>query len=963
LYGQFRTELQIHAKMRHPNIVEFYRAFSFENHTYVVLELCPNGSLMEMVKSRGSLSLPEVRRYMIQLCGGVKYMHRRCVIHRDLKMGNIFLDSHMDVKIGDFGLAAVVLDEKDRRQTLCGTPNYIAPEILSKSGGNGHDNKVDTWAVGIICYAMLIGSPPFASKTQAEIYSKLKLLQYDWKENDSQNFIPLQAKQLVSSCLNLNGTERPEMDDLVEHEFFKMGAIAEELEPTCRTTKPRWLENADPRGDKVQPGYGIEYNKICHSSGVGRSPSGKSRPSVGENMNKSAMAEVELENAQGCAPVIPLPDGVIYQQFTAARKEWVSTRKFPVRTALVKTNEFPPQVQADLDTSGVTQAVNDIEVTPTLSGPTIHAAAVNVPAPKRPIQSFAAQQREQALPSRTLSSKVDPKEEVRPTAVTKMGDIDVPASQGFLRERPLRATSTRSLRSNSNRDATFDPQRAMPKSNTISAGMSRALGARPAQQESQPEEKPATIGRSASHRPLHTRTSSRALESMNRNSTRITSVSQSADKQSDTQSRILQPTTANDRQPPENRSEKLVESKQVKTSSGRSRPRLMSTSESVTILKGSTPSAIIASLRRLHENLSPTTTSWAPSNNSNSSSLNSQIQHTVVEKWVDYTNKYGIAYILSDSTVGVVLKSSDDGSKASSCIVVRNSRRFYTRRSQKLEAQIVPQDDGAMPVEFYEQCGDEGMRRVEVPAATYKLDAERFGGDTGQATSDLAERLKRKDNGGSAEAERLKLVVLADKFGKYMTKTLGSEEVDDEADTHSTGNTDFVSFYQRLGNVGVWGYGGGGFQFNFPDHTKMVVYEQEALDARAYLMLDLYYLQAADASYLAKHGSFKPKALERRNLVTLSVRNILDGTIAADPRMKRKGYPEIVASNEVKEKLAWIRGVLGCWIKEGGVGKMGGEKLGWTGLQERGPGDERKAKLVWVSVGRAGGDCDSGKAS
>ena len=130
---KFRTELQIHAKMRHPNIVEFLKAFTFDRHTYVILELCHNGNLTDMVKARRCLSLPEVRRFMIQICGGVKYMHKRNVIHRDLKMGNIFLDSNMNIKIGDFGLAAVMADEQDRRTTLCGTPNYIAPEILSKS--------------------------------------------------------------------------------------------------------------------------------------------------------------------------------------------------------------------------------------------------------------------------------------------------------------------------------------------------------------------------------------------------------------------------------------------------------------------------------------------------------------------------------------------------------------------------------------------------------------------------------------------------------------------------------------------------------------------------------------------------------------------------------------------------------------------------------------------------------------
>lgn len=156
---QFRTELQIHAKMRHPNIVEFHRAFTFKESTYVVLELCSNGSVMDMVKKRRCLTLPEVRRYTVQLCGAIKYMHARNVLHRDLKMGNLFLDHDMNLKIGDFGLAAVLVspeeykrglyeNAKKRRTTLCGTPNYIAPEILEK--GKGHDYKVDVWAIGVI---------------------------------------------------------------------------------------------------------------------------------------------------------------------------------------------------------------------------------------------------------------------------------------------------------------------------------------------------------------------------------------------------------------------------------------------------------------------------------------------------------------------------------------------------------------------------------------------------------------------------------------------------------------------------------------------------------------------------------------------------------------------------------------------------------------------------------------------
>ncbi len=146
------TELQLHSKLIHPHVVEFYRAFSYEQSTYVVLELCENGSLADALKKRKFFSMPEIRRFIIQTCGAVKYLHQRNVIHRDLKTGNIFLDKDMNIKVGDFGLAAVLVSKNDlgaRRTTMCGTPNYLAPEIIEK-GGKGHNEKVDLWAIGII---------------------------------------------------------------------------------------------------------------------------------------------------------------------------------------------------------------------------------------------------------------------------------------------------------------------------------------------------------------------------------------------------------------------------------------------------------------------------------------------------------------------------------------------------------------------------------------------------------------------------------------------------------------------------------------------------------------------------------------------------------------------------------------------------------------------------------------------
>jgi serine/threonine protein kinase len=158
--------------------------------------MCPNGSLADMLKKRKCLTLPEIRRFVIQICGAVKYLHTRHVVHRDLKTGNLFLDANMNVQVGDFGLAALLVTEKEmevkRRTTMCGTPNYLAPEILEK--GKGHNEKVDLWSIGVITYTLAVGKAPFHASSKEEIYKKLKQGEYKWPElsathNDISTFI------------------------------------------------------------------------------------------------------------------------------------------------------------------------------------------------------------------------------------------------------------------------------------------------------------------------------------------------------------------------------------------------------------------------------------------------------------------------------------------------------------------------------------------------------------------------------------------------------------------------------------------------------------------------------------------------------------------------------------------------------------------------------------------------------
>lgn len=133
--------------------------------------------MMELHRRRKTLTEPEARYYMRQILSGVNYLHQNRIIHRDLKLGNLFLNDELHVKIGDFGLATKIEFDGERKKTICGTPNYIAPEILMKQG---HSYEVDIWSIGCIMYTLLIGRPPFETTTLKETYSRIKRCDYKY---------------------------------------------------------------------------------------------------------------------------------------------------------------------------------------------------------------------------------------------------------------------------------------------------------------------------------------------------------------------------------------------------------------------------------------------------------------------------------------------------------------------------------------------------------------------------------------------------------------------------------------------------------------------------------------------------------------------------------------------------------------------------------------------------------------
>ena len=132
------------------------------------------------------------------------------MIHRDLKLGNLFLNDKMEVKIGDFGLATKLEFDGERKRTICGTPKYIAPEVLE--GKQGHSYEVDIWSIGVIIYTLIIGKPPFETSDVKTTYKRIRMNAYNFPD---QVHITDAARDIITQILNNDPSKRPTVDEIL----------------------------------------------------------------------------------------------------------------------------------------------------------------------------------------------------------------------------------------------------------------------------------------------------------------------------------------------------------------------------------------------------------------------------------------------------------------------------------------------------------------------------------------------------------------------------------------------------------------------------------------------------------------------------------------------------------------------------------------------------------------------------
>ncbi|EDL35143.1 mCG142332, isoform CRA_c [Mus musculus] len=180
---------------------------------YLVLEMCHNGEMNRYLKNRMKpFSEREARHFMHQIITGMLYLHSHGILHRDLTLSNILLTRNMNIKIADFGLATQLNMPHEKHYTLCGTPNYISPEIATRSA---HGLESDIWSLGCMFYTLLIGRPPFDTDTVKNTLNKVVLADYEMPA-----FLSREAQDLIHQLLRRNPADRLSLSSVLDHPFM-----------------------------------------------------------------------------------------------------------------------------------------------------------------------------------------------------------------------------------------------------------------------------------------------------------------------------------------------------------------------------------------------------------------------------------------------------------------------------------------------------------------------------------------------------------------------------------------------------------------------------------------------------------------------------------------------------------------------------------------------------------------------
>lgn len=260
LSPNLHREISAMSRLRHPHIIRLIEVLASRRTVYLILEFAKGGELFSRLASRGRLPEAQSRRLFHQLISAVAFCHSRGVFHRDLKPENLLLDESNNLKLSDFGLSGVGRSDGERIfQTLCGTPAYVAPEILLKKGYDGA--KVDVWSCGVILFVMHAGFLPFNDPNLMAMYRKIYRGEFRCPKWTSA-----ELRRLIGRMLDTDPATRITIEGIVEDPWFRRGLDEEKMRRLMRfreDVEDRMRDDYDDCDERDLNAFDI----ICMSGG------------------------------------------------------------------------------------------------------------------------------------------------------------------------------------------------------------------------------------------------------------------------------------------------------------------------------------------------------------------------------------------------------------------------------------------------------------------------------------------------------------------------------------------------------------------------------------------------------------------------------------------------------------------------------------------------------------------------
>lgn len=216
-----KMEVDILKKVNHPNIIALKELFDTPDKLYLIMELVTGGELFDKIVEKGSYTENEASQLVRKIVSAVDYLHNLGIVHRDLKPENLLLkraDNDLEIAIADFGLSKIV-GQQMMMQTACGTPSYVAPEVLNASG---YGKEVDMWSIGVITYILLCGFPPFYGDTVPEIFEQIMEANFDYPE-EYWGAVTKEAKDFINKLLVVDSDKRLTAGDSLRHPWLAAG--------------------------------------------------------------------------------------------------------------------------------------------------------------------------------------------------------------------------------------------------------------------------------------------------------------------------------------------------------------------------------------------------------------------------------------------------------------------------------------------------------------------------------------------------------------------------------------------------------------------------------------------------------------------------------------------------------------------------------------------------------------------